>query len=124
MTIYIALLRGINVGGKNKIKMTDLREALGALGLERIQTYIQSGNVLFESEEEEAVLRQRIEQQVEKVFGLSIKVILRMSEEMKKILASCPFTVKQLAEANSSSEGECLYVSMLVDVPGPIGSKS
>ncbi|MGC1239930.1 MAG: DUF1697 domain-containing protein, partial [Chryseosolibacter sp.] len=90
MTIYIALLRGINVGGKNKIKMEDLREALGAMGLSRVQTYIQSGNILFESDEDEATLCHRIEQEVEKVFGLSIKVIIRASEELKKIAATCP----------------------------------
>lgn len=51
MTIYIALLRGINVGGHNKIKMADLRKMLEHMGLARVQTYIQSGNVLFESAE-------------------------------------------------------------------------
>lgn len=49
MTIYIALLRGINVGGHNKLKMADLRKMLESMGLTRVQTYIQSGNVLFES---------------------------------------------------------------------------
>ena len=47
MTIYIALLRGINVGGKNMIKMTELKRILEAIGLGRVQTYIQSGNILF-----------------------------------------------------------------------------
>ena len=49
MTIYIALLRGINVGGKNKIKMADLKSMFESIGLNRVETYIQSGNVLFES---------------------------------------------------------------------------
>jgi uncharacterized protein (DUF1697 family) len=71
--------------------MADLREALEALGLGRVQTYIQSGNILFESSEDETIMRQRIEQEIEKVFGLSIKVIIRTSEELKKIVKNCPF---------------------------------
>ncbi len=55
--IYIALLRGVNVGGKNKIKMAELRCALEAIGFSRVQTYIQSGNILFESNEREESLQ-------------------------------------------------------------------
>lgn len=117
MTIYIALLRGINVGGKNKIKMAELREALAELGLPRVQTYIQSGNILFESEEDEKTLCDRIEQQIQNVFGLSIKVIIRTAHELNEIVASCPFSDKQIAEAEASSEGECLYVSILMEEP-------
>ncbi|MEF3303724.1 DUF1697 domain-containing protein [Paenibacillus sp. GYB003] len=117
MTIHIALLRGINVGGKNKIKMADLREALGKLGLARVQTYIQSGNILFESDEDEAALRERIERGIESSFGLPIKVVLRTSEELGKIAASRPFSDEQIAEADASGEGESLYVAMLASEP-------
>lgn len=117
MTSYIALLRGINVGGKNIIKMADLREALGALGLARVQTYIQSGNILFESNEDEEILRQRIEQKIGEDFGLSIKVVIRTSEDLKKIVEGCPFTDEQIAEAESSSKGESLYVSLFLEEP-------
>lgn len=117
MAIYIALLRGINVGGKNKIKMADLRELLERIGLEKVQTYIQSGNILFESDEAEAALRERIEQEIETRFGLSITVILRTSDELKQIVESCPFSDEQIAEAEATSEGECLYVSMLLAEP-------
>ncbi|RAP77779.1 DUF1697 domain-containing protein [Paenibacillus montanisoli] len=117
MAIHIALLRGINVGGKNKIKMADLREALGTIGLTRVQTYIQSGNILFESEEREPALRERIEGLIERQFGLSIKVVMRTAEEMAAIAAGCPFSDEQIAAAEASSEGECLYVSMLLEAP-------
>ncbi|SFE57482.1 Uncharacterized conserved protein, DUF1697 family [Paenibacillus catalpae] len=117
MSIYIALLRGINVGGKNKIKMADLREALTSIGLRDVQTYIQSGNILFKSEEDEAALRSRIEQQIETVFGLRIKVVMRTAEEMRAIAASCPFTEEQLAAAAASAQGESLYVSMMLEEP-------
>ncbi len=60
MTVYIALLRGINVGGHNKVKMAELKRVLEAMGLNWVQTYIQSGNVLFESGEEAEPLRKRI----------------------------------------------------------------
>ncbi|MDQ0058689.1 DUF1697 domain-containing protein [Paenibacillus harenae] len=117
MTIYIALLRGINVGGNNKIKMADLRVALGDLGLNNVQTYIQSGNVLFESEEDEGVLREKIEQQIEKVFGLPIKTILRTVEDLKNIVANLPFSEGQIAGAEEAGEGASLYVAMLLSEP-------
>jgi uncharacterized protein (DUF1697 family) len=119
MTIHVALLRGINVGGNNKIKMAELRTAMEAIGLARVQTYIQSGNILFESDEDEAALRQRIEQEIERAFGLSIKVITRTAEDLNNIIANCPFTDEQIAEAQASSEKECLYVSMLLEEPQP-----
>ncbi|GGD78226.1 DUF1697 domain-containing protein [Paenibacillus nasutitermitis] len=117
MTLYIALLRGINVGGNNKIKMAELREALESLGLSRVQTYIQSGNILFEDDRDEALLRRLIEQLINQRFGLTIKVILRTSEELMKIVDNCPFSDQQIAEAEAASEAVCLYVSMLLEEP-------
>jgi uncharacterized protein (DUF1697 family) len=117
MTIYIALLRGINVGGKNMIKMTELKRILEAIGLGRVQTYIQSGNILFESNEEEDSLRKRIENQIEAVFSLKIPVIIRTMDELKRIAANCPFSEKEISEAESSNEGESLYVSLMLEEP-------
>ncbi|MWC29042.1 DUF1697 domain-containing protein [Paenibacillus sp. MMS18-CY102] len=117
MTIYIALLRGINVGGKNKIKMADLREALEGLGLSKVQTYIQSGNVLLESGEDEDTLRQRIEQEVERSFQIKLKVIIRTSGQLNAIVADCPFTMEQIAHAEAASDSESLYVTMLQEEP-------
>jgi uncharacterized protein (DUF1697 family) len=121
MMIYIALLRGINVGGKNIVKMAELKRMLESMGLSRVQTYIQSGNVLFESNDEEVRLRQRIEQEFEALFGFSVKVILRTAEELKRIAANCPFSEQEVAEAEALSEGEKLYVSMLLEEPSPEG---
>lgn len=117
MTQYVVLLRGINVGGKNKIKMADLREALGNMGLAKVQTYIQSGNILCESDEDEATLRQKIEQMIETVFGLSITAIIRTVHELKRIVERCPFSEEQVIEAKASSGVESLYVTMLLDLP-------
>ncbi|AJS60436.1 DUF1697 domain-containing protein [Paenibacillus sp. IHBB 10380] len=121
MTIYIALLRGINVGGKNRIKMAELKSTLEAMGLSRVQTYIQSGNVLFESNEEEEPLRKRIEHEIEAVFGFSVSVIIRTAKELATIAANCPFSEEAISEAASSSEGESLYVSLLLEEPSQKG---
>lgn len=59
MTGYIALLRGINAGGKNKMKMAELRESLTAIGLENVRTYIQSGNILFQSNKQKKYLKRK-----------------------------------------------------------------
>lgn len=117
MAIYIALLRGINVGGKNMIKMAELKKMFEDLGLHRVQTYIQSGNVLFESEENDNVLRKRIEEEITVVFGLSIIVVLRTAEELKKIVADNPFSNEEVAAAVALSDKECLYVAMLLEEP-------
>jgi uncharacterized protein (DUF1697 family) len=121
MTIYIALLRGINVGGKNMIKMAELKRMFEAMGLNRVQTYIQSGNVLFESEEGEETLRRRIEHEIEVAFGISLTVVLRTAEELKRIAANCPFSKEEVSEAEASSEGESLYISFLLEEPSQEG---
>ncbi|WP_186670963.1 DUF1697 domain-containing protein [Sporosarcina sp. BP05] len=121
MTINIALLRGINVGGHNKIKMGELRQMFEILGFSRVQTYIQSGNVLFESHESEQSLIKRIEGEIEKVFGFSIKVVIRTTSELEWISNNCPFTEEAVAEAKATSDGESLYVSLLQDKPSQDG---
>jgi len=121
MAIYIALLRGINVGGKNMIKMAELKRTFETMGLGRVRTYIQSGNVLFESEEEEEPLRERIEQEIAAAQGLSVSVILRTAEELRRIAASCPFSAAALEKAEESAEGESLYVGFLLREPSREG---
>lgn len=111
--IYIALLRGINVSGHNLIKMTDLRQLFTEMGFGSVQTYIQSGNVLFESNEREAEpLRRRLEEQIEARFAMSVPVILRSGAELRQIIAACPFL------PGAGEEGS-LYVSLLADSPTP-----
>ncbi|BEG98930.1 DUF1697 domain-containing protein [Bacteroides sedimenti] len=117
MNIYIALLRGINVGGKNMIKMPELKKALEAIGLNAVQTYIQSGNVIFESDEEEATLQVIIENKIEAAFGFPVKVVLRMLAELEKMILDCPFSKDEISEAESLSDKECLYVALLSTVP-------
>lgn len=117
MTIYIALLRGINVGGKNMIKMTDLKRMFEGLGLCEVQTYIQSGNVLFKSNEKEEALGKKIEHNIEETFGFPVAVILRTASEIERIVHNCPFSEETISEAESSGEGESLYVSLMAKAP-------
>jgi uncharacterized protein (DUF1697 family) len=117
MTTYIALLRGINVGGKNIIKMIDLKRVFEAMGLCEIQTYIQSGNVLFKSNETEELLRKKIEHEIKVTFGFSVTVTLRTSEELEGIIRNCPFSAEEVLKAESTSEGESLYVAFLTNAP-------
>lgn len=117
MTVYVALLRGINVGGKNIIKMQDLKKALEAIGLCEVQTYIQSGNVLFKSDKDAETLRQLIEARIEAVFSISAAVILRTSDELEFIFGNCPFSSEEIAQAELAIDAECLYVSLLARAP-------
>ncbi|WP_306293544.1 DUF1697 domain-containing protein [Paenibacillus sp. 32352] len=118
--IYIALLRGINVGGKNKVKMADLKKMMEQMdGISRVQTYIQSGNVLFESNEEHGSLRQRMERELENTFGFAITVVLRTLDELREVAAHCPFTEEEIAEADAASDAESLYVAFLLEEPLP-----
>jgi uncharacterized protein (DUF1697 family) len=115
MTVYIALLRGINVGGHKKIKMAELKGMFEEMGLGRVQTYIQSGNVLFESDEGAGELRSRIEREIERVFGFEVTVVVRTVHELQRVIGSCPFADIELGE------GETVYVSLLADEPSEKG---
>ena len=117
METYIALLRGINVGGKNKIKMADLKAAMEALGLAGVQTYIQSGNVVFRSAEKEASLRSRIEQKLAADFAYPARVNLRTANEIESLIKSCPFTGEEILKTQSMTEAESFYVCFLSEVP-------
>ncbi|MBB6670440.1 DUF1697 domain-containing protein [Cohnella nanjingensis] len=117
MAVYVGLLRGINVGGNNKVKMDELKRMFAEMGFARVQTYIQSGNVLFASDEDEETLRARIEPAFEARFGFSSRFVFRTAEELENILARCPFTAEEIAAADAKSEKESLYVSMLTEAP-------
>ncbi len=84
---YVAFLRGINVGGKNKIKMETLREVCGALGFQYVKTYINSGNIIFETDETDyKTLAGKMESAIDKEFGLQIKTIVRSITEIEEIV--------------------------------------
>ena len=89
---YAAFLRGINVGGHAVIKMADLKRTFESCGLQNVQTYIQSGNVIFESEKEDAdSLEKQIESQLEKEAGYRIQIFVRTMREVQSIGKKSPF---------------------------------
>ena len=89
---YVSFLRGINVGGKNKVKMETLREVCGALGFQNVKTYINSGNVIFEtSKTDNKKLVEKLEKAIEKEFLLNIKVMVRTISEIENIIKNNPF---------------------------------
>ncbi len=89
---YVAFLRGINVGGKNKIKMETLREVCTSIGFENVKTYINSGNVIFETRKtDDKKLAAKIEKAIEKESGLQIKTIVRSISEIENIVKNNPF---------------------------------
>lgn len=88
---YVALLRGVNVGGKNKIPMPLLREAFEKAGFAEVSTYINSGNVLFASNEADAeVLQKKCRQAILDGFGLDIAVAVLSAKELADALAGAP----------------------------------
>lgn len=92
MPRYIALLRAVNVGGTGIIKMEDLRGYFAMPGFSNVVTYIQSGNVLFDSKEtDKALLVEKIEKKLLKSVGKKVDVILRSLEEMTEIVKKDPF---------------------------------
>jgi uncharacterized protein (DUF1697 family) len=91
MTNYIALLRGINVSGANKVPMADLRAMLVGLGFETVQTYIQSGNAVFGTTYEQGALQGLIEAAFVERFGFAVPIILISSEALTAAIAANPF---------------------------------
>src|SRR5688572_3872308 len=87
---YVALLRGINVGGNNIIKMTALKQAFEEAGFENVATYIASGNVMFEAKGNSAALEARIEKGLSKKFGYDARVLVRSKTQLAKVLKSAP----------------------------------
>lgn len=91
MTVFVALLRAINVGGTGTLSMKELSALCADLGLERVRTYIQSGNVIFESLLSEAALRERLEQALTERIGRRVDVAVRTASELRSVLEANPF---------------------------------
>jgi uncharacterized protein (DUF1697 family) len=93
MATHVALLRGINVGGRNKVPMADLREVAASLGHTGVTTYIQSGNVLFSTAETDtAKLAAALEAAIGERFGIWASVVVLSRDELAGVLASNPYT--------------------------------
>jgi uncharacterized protein (DUF1697 family) len=93
MKTYIALLRGINVGGHKKVPMAELRELLTKSGLKNVSTYIQTGNVFFQTSENiipniEAIIHNAIRDH----FGFEVSVLVKTRKDLQRIFDACPFS--------------------------------
>jgi uncharacterized protein (DUF1697 family) len=91
VTVYVALLRAVNVGGAGKLPMSDLKALCKKAGLAKVQTYIASGNVVFESEMDEAKVMAALDTKLAAYAGKPIGVLIRTAPEMQAVLESNPF---------------------------------
>ena len=108
---YVALFRGINVGGKNIVKMADLKHFLNNMGCQNVQSYIQSGNMVFDSNAKQNEMIDKIKEGFAHAFGFDSTVILRTEEEWTAILAGLPFSEEELHKAiMAKPDVEHLYV--------------
>jgi uncharacterized protein (DUF1697 family) len=96
----IAMLRGVNVGGHQKIQMAALRDLCATLGLCDVKTYIQSGNLVFREGGDPATVARRLEKAIETSFGFRPAVIVRTASELRKVIAKNPFAGRAGIEPN------------------------
>lgn len=118
MPTYISILRGINVSGKNLIKMDALKKMYEALHFKNIQTYIQSGNVIFSTQSNSVKsLETKIANQIKKEFGFDVPVIVLTAEKLLEIIQQNPFT------KDKQKDISLLHVTFLADSPKEIDKK-
>lgn len=112
-SIYLALLRGINVGGKNKIAMSDLARIFSEAGCEGVRTYIQSGNVIFKADPAVvAEIPSRVTSEIASRHALKVPVVLRTAEQMGEIAKNNPFLAGGTPE-------DTLHVMFMAGAPEP-----
>ena len=111
MNTFIALFRGINVGGKNILPMKELASVLEGMGLSKVQTYIQSGNVVFQSRTtNEKELSHAIETVIGKSHGFTPEVVILSQQELQDAIAANPFP-------EGESEPKTLHLFFLASIP-------
>jgi uncharacterized protein (DUF1697 family) len=112
MPVWISMLRGVNLGSHNRIKMEELRALYISLKFEDPRTYVQSGNVIFRTKEKDVgALTKKIQSGIERRFGFRPEVILRTTEELRRALAASPFAKR------SDVEPSKLLVTFLAGEP-------
>ena len=113
MNKQIAILRGINVGGRRKILMKDLKELFHQLGFNNVQTYIQSGNVIFNSsgETDNIKIAEKIEKSILKTYDFQVPIIVLTAKELDTAISENPFL------ADNSIEIERLHLTFLKEIP-------
>lgn len=112
MNTYISLLRGINVSGKNSIKMDALKTSFAQLGFQDIKTYIQSGNIVFRYKKEDSQeLAGRIKEQIQNDFSFDVPVQVFSFDKFKQLVAGNPFV------KDSSKDSSFMHVTLLAATP-------
>jgi uncharacterized protein (DUF1697 family) len=91
-TRQVALLRGVNVGGRTRVPMAQLRDMVEGLGYEDVRTVLQSGNVVFSTDSKPAQTAKAIEQQIEKELGLKVPVLIRTGTELARVVKGNPLS--------------------------------
>jgi uncharacterized protein (DUF1697 family) len=109
MAVYVALLRGINVGRHRRVSMADVKEAFAAVGAENVTTYLQSGNVILDSSLSAAKLAPRLENELERRLGHDIAVLVRTRAELARLVEKNPFPEEK--------NGKKLHVAFLESAP-------
>ncbi len=125
---YIALLRGVNVGGKNKVSMADLKATLEQDGFENVKTYINSGNVLFDNSSKDANgIAERCEALIEKAFGFPVACVVLSSVQYRRIVDNAPAWWGHSDDKNLRSDA--LFVlrhgtaRAVIDAVGPVNEE-
>ncbi|RLL51168.1 DUF1697 domain-containing protein [Mariprofundus sp. EBB-1] len=110
---YISILRGINVSGQKKVLMADLKKLYHSLGFEDVTTYIQSGNVIFQSSGiDKNDIKDTIEQAITAKYGFHVPVIIRTEQELIEVFDNCPYE-----EAKIETNGTKIFVTFLQSEP-------
>jgi uncharacterized protein (DUF1697 family) len=112
-TKYVALLRGINVGGKNIIKMSDLKQRFEAMGLADVSTYINSGNIIFSSENNSRDLEQNISAMLAREFGYTGRVAIRSAAEIIATAENIP------ASWHHDTDKKCNVIFLAHEIDDP-----
>ncbi len=108
---YVAFLRGINVGGKNIVKMKDLKQMFTDLGMKNVRTYVQSGNVVFDSDFSKEVIKEMISKRFTEYYNFTCILMIRSVEEMEDLYKTLPFTKQEIETAETADPTvEHLYV--------------
>ena len=123
MPVYIALLRGINVGGSGLLAMKDLAAMCGKLGFAKARTYIQSGNAIFECGLKEDAVRRKLEEALLARMGKRIDVMIRTAEELRAAFEANPFPDREPAKVAVFFLAGEPPVEQLRELVGPAGEQ-
>ena len=114
METYIAMLRGINVSGQKKILMADLREYMDGIGFKSVETYIQSGNIVFKSDLNSGrEIERQIQTMIKNKYGFEVPTLVEKLEGLQYVLEHCPFP------KDPSKDIKRVYVTFLNQKPDP-----